>query len=568
MADLSRRSFIQGLGVGAVASVGTIVGVPANAAALPKWDKTTDVVVVGMGGAGMATAIAAADDGAKVMILERQPEATHRSNTRMSGGFFHGPDKNGDPKALFEYSLAMLSGDNIPWKGEGEQPEVAEGMARVWAKYAPTTVEWMKSLDPEFKVTTSPKYKGAAFKNFPGAADCAYQVWNATYLSKASGNVSSYNLPKNETHHGEAFHHCLLTGVKNRAAKIERVYEFRAQHLVKNDKGEVIGVIGDYKGKTMAIKARKAVVLCSGGYEYNAPMRRAFLEGPGIEGWAFYGTTYNEGDGIRMAQEAGAGLMKAGKAASRIIWPAPVRHNGMRIGMITPVVGMGHSIVVDNYGKRYTAENKVTDDPSRYFFYKEAVKFNINTLQYAQTPSWLIFDETLRLKRPLINYYDSTPGYDFIDYGKPDNSDAIAKGWILKADTIEELGKLIKAQGENRDRMDPAVLAKTVATYNQYCADGEDKEFNRKKRTLQPVKDGPFYAIPLVAGGPNTKGGLAANEKREVLDWNLKPIPGLYCVGEIASALKFVYQAGGNLTECLIYGQACGKEVAKLPNRA
>ena len=82
------------------------------------------------------------------------------------------------------------------------------------------------------------------------------------------------------------------------------------------------------------------------------------------------------------------------------------------------------------------------------------------------------------------------------------------------------------------------------------------------------MSEGPFYAAPLVAGGPNTKGGLACNAKREVLDWNLKPIKGLYAVGEIASALKFVYQGGGNLTECLVFGQVCGKIVAKLPNRA
>lgn len=116
--------------------------------------------------------------------------------------------------------------------------------------------------------------------------------------------------------------------------------------------------------------------------------------------------------------------------------------------------------------------------------------------------------------------------------------------------------------------MDPKVLAETVKRYNELCAKGEDTDFGRLKTTLQPVADGPFYAIPLVAGGPNTKGGLAANAKREVLDWDLKPIPGLYAVGEIASALKFVYQGGGNLTECLVLGQICGKEVAKLPNRA
>ena len=200
--------------------------------------------------------------------------------------------------------------------------------------------------------------------------------------------------------------------------------------------------------------------------------------------------------------------------------------------------------------------------------YKEAVRFNIDTLDYANSPSWFIFDETLRKAKPLVGTGISTPGYDFIDWGASDNSDAVKKGWILKADSIEELGKKILEQKDNGGKMDPKVLAETVARYNEFCKEGEDKDFGRLKSTLQPVAEGPFYAVPLVAGGPNTKGGLAANAKREVLDWDLKPIPGLYAVGEIASALKFVYQGGGNLTETLVFGQVCGKIVATLPNRA
>ncbi len=367
---------------------------------------------------------------------------------------------------------------------------------------------------------------------------------------------------------GEAFWKCLETGVFNRKDKIAVDYETRGRTLVKNDKGEVIGLIAEKDGKKVAYKARKAVVLCTGGYEYSKTMRQAFLEGPGVEGWAFYGTLYNEGDGIRMGLDAGAGMMKAGKAASRIIMPAPIRHNGLRIGMITPVVGSGHAIVVNQQGKRYAAEHKVTKDPSRYFFYKEAVRFNIDTLDYANSPSWFIFDETLRKAKPLVGTGISTPGYDFIDWGASDNSDAVKKGWILKADSIEELGKKILEQKDNGGKMDPKVLAETVARYNEFCKEGEDKDFGRLKSTLQPVAEGPFYAVPLVAGGPNTKGGLAANAKREVLDWDLKPIPGLYAVGEIASTLKFVYQGGGNLTETLVFGQVCGKIVATLPNRA
>ena len=488
----------------------------------------------------------------------------------MSGGIFHCPDKNGDKQALKEYAKAMFSGENIPGKLEGEQPEVSDGLAQAWADYTPGLLDWMKSLDPKFQAFATPGFKGAAFPSFPGAKKCGYQVYRSSYPDRIPPgfNEPCYGKPKEQAISGEAFWQCLANGVKTRANKIKVIYETRGLDLVTNDAGEVIGVIADQKGKKVAFKARKAVVLCSGGYEYHKPMRQAFLEGPGVEGWAFYGTIYNEGDGIVMGQKVGAGIMKAGKAASRIIMPSPIRHNGMRLGMITPAVGSGHAIVVNNYGKRYAAEHKVTKDPSRYFFYKEAVRFNIDTLDYPNSPSWFIFDEKLRTTKPLVGLGISTPGYGFVDYGKADNSDAIRKGWILKADTIEELGKKIAATKDNSGKMDPKVLAETVKKYNESCAKGKDEEFGRLKSTLQPVSEGPFYAAPLVAGGPNTKGGLACNAKREVLDWNLKPIKGLYAVGEIASALKFVYQGGGNLTECLVFGQVCGKIVAKLPNRA
>ena len=64
----------------------------------------------------------------------------------------------------------------------------------------------------------------------------------------------------------------------------------------------------------------------------------------------------------------------------------------------------------------------------------------------------------------------------------------------------------------------------------------------------------------------NTKGGLLFDGRHRVLTWEGKPIPRLYTVGEISSVLKFVYQGGGNLTECLVYGRSVGKEVAGLPN--
>jgi succinate dehydrogenase/fumarate reductase flavoprotein subunit len=127
---------------------------------------------------------------------------------------------------------------------------------------------------------------------------------------------------------------------------------------------------------------------------------------------------------------------------------------------------------------------------------------------------------------------------------------------------LEELGAKIKAHKENRQLMESAALAKTVARFNDLSAKGKDEDFDRRANTLGPVDKPPYYALPLYAGGPNTKGGIAANAKREVLDWAGKPIPRLYTAGEISSALKFVYQGGGNLTECIVFGRMAGKNAA------
>lgn len=567
----NRRDFLKTSLTGAVAGLTLPAAFSASAAqansTLPKkWDLEADVVVLGFGGAGATTAIVAAQNGASVVVLEKNPEDAHISNTRMSGGIFHCPFKDGDPKALKAYAKAMFSGENIPWKEEGEIPEYSDGLAQLWADLSPNNLEFMQSLDPEFIGGSQPGFDKASFPDFPGAKDSRYNAYRATYTKRMKNfNQVSYKQPKAETSSGEAFWLCLAEGVKKQGDKIRVVWEAPANELLKNAKGEIVGAVAQHKGKKLFVRARKAVVLCTGGYEYSPAMRSAFLEGPGKNGWAFYGTTSNTGDGIAMGMAVGAGLQKVGKSAARVIVPTQVTFNGLRLGSITPSVGSPNSFVVDNFGKRYEAETKVTDNPSRYFFYKAAVQFDITSLSYPRTPSWMIFDETLRASKPLVGLGISVVGYGLVDWDK-DNLKAIESGLILKADTIEELAEKIRNHPENKSRMVPENLVETVKRFNQFCDDKKDADFGRRAATLGKVEKGPFYAMPLVAGGPNTKGGLLANADRQVLTWEGEPIPHLYCVGEIASALKFVYQGGGNLTECLVYGRHCGKLVAGLPN--
>lgn len=516
-----------------------------------------DVVIIGFGAAGGCAAIEAHDQGAEVVVLEKQPEATHHSNTRMSGGGFHSPDPSGDFDSLKEYAKAMFSGDNLPYKLEGDQSEFADELAELWARYAPKNVAFMQSLDPGFLAVVS---AAAAFPEFPGAAKSGYACVRSTYTGKYDEDAltgRTKDTAKAGKQSGEAFHACMLTGIQARRIPVH--YGVSAQDLLTDAHGAVVGVRASRGSEPVAYRARRGVIITAGGYEYNARMRKAFLDGPGREGWAFYGSPANTGDGIRMALKIGAALCRVGSVAGRVICAIPERRNGLRIGMNTSGVGKPNEIVVDNHGRRYASERRITKDPSRYIFYKEALQFDTRTLTYPRIPSWMVFDRTMLERGPIVSI--AAAAYNGIDWGE-DNGKALAHGWILQGETLEQLAERIGAHCDNRGAMDADALRASVERWNAACAARHDPDFEREPGTMGPVARAPFYAIPLYPGGPNTKGGLRADAQRRVLDWDDNPIPRLYAAGEICSVFQFVYQGGGNLAEGIVFGRVAGRNAA------
>jgi 3-oxosteroid 1-dehydrogenase len=524
----------------------------------PKSSKEfhADVVIIGFGAAGACAAITAHDAGVEAVLLEKQPEHKHYSNSRMSGGGFHSPSPDGDFESIKAYAKAMFSGENLPYKLEGEQPEFSDDLAHAWATYAPQNEAFMQGLDPQFKTFRS---MGAAFADFPGADKAQYACLRSTYTAEyAIGeNANTAHADKSLKESGEAFHACLLMGVTSRHIPVH--YETVAESLVVNDDDVVTGVVAVRNGERITYHARRAVIIASGGYEYNSRMRKAFLDGPGKEGWAFYGSPANTGDGIRMAIKAGAALSKVGSVAGRVICAIPERRHGLKIGLNTSSVGKPNEIVVDNLGQRYAAERRITKDPSRYIFYKEALQFDTVTLTYPRIPSWMIFDSKLMNSGALVSA--AAAAYNDIDWDKG-NQNALRNGWILQGATIAELAEKIRAHPENRERMDTKALEEQVATWNRYCDAKNDPDFDAEPDTMGELRKPPFFAIPLYPGGPNTKGGLRSNARREVLDWDDKPIARLYAAGEINSAFQFVYQGGGNLAECIVFGRIAGANAA------
>lgn len=143
-----------------------------------------------------------------------------------------------------------------------------------------------------------------------------------------------------------------------------------------------------------------------------------------------------------------------------------------------------------------------------------------------------------------------------------DNQKEIDRGWIVKANTIEELAGKILADPDNNGLMSPSVLRETVKKYNEYCRKGEDLEFRKHKEWLQPLENPPYYTVKLWPGGPNTQGGPKRNERAQVLRPDNAPIPRLYAAGELGSVWGMVYQGGGNIAECMAFGRIAGTNAA------
>jgi succinate dehydrogenase/fumarate reductase flavoprotein subunit len=110
--------------------------------------------------------------------------------------------------------------------------------------------------------------------------------------------------------------------------------------------------------------------------------------------------------------------------------------------------------------------------------------------------------------------------------------------------------------------MDREALRGTVDRYNAGCRDGND-EFGRLPRTLVPLTGGPYYAVRMWPGGPNTQGGARRNADAQVMRVTGEPVPGLYSAGEFGSVYGMLYPSGGgNIAECIAFGRIAGDSVA------
>jgi len=499
------------------------------------WDKTVDLCVVGYGLAGASTAIEAIDANpkAKILVLEKMPKEFAGGNSRASGQTILTPDVK-DIEKFKTYMRACNEPNQIP-----------EEYLDFMAKEMCTQLSWIQSVvEP---VGYEVGYVG-------GGALRWVKVTEFAELPGSDFNATSAHIRTK----GKGFEPAgVWNGFEKAVAtrNIEVRYDSPVVALVQDPATKAIhGVIVRGKdGVLTTVKALKGVVLACGGYENNLEMERNFH---GFDKVYTTGTPGNTGDGIQMLMAAGAK-----------IWHMKNRtqSGGTWIGINTPdyeasfirqmSMKSGSWIEIGRDGKRFYDEAR--DYHRQHMKYYEAGNL-IDVKHWATLPSYMIFDENCRKAQTIVTTWLSWPiavqGYQW----SKDNSKEIEKGWIIKADSIEELGRKIG--------QDPVALKGTIDAWNASCAAGKDVEWNRDPKKMAKIEQGPFYAVSLAPALVATTGGAVRDTMSRVLDWQGKTIPHLYEAGELGSYVANLYQNGVFLAEAVLSGRAAAKDALTQPD--
>lgn len=511
---VNRRKFIKEAAVAApVMAASSALGAWQRPAAQDSrsWDREAEVVVLGTGFAGMSAAITVKDAGAEVLILEKMPKEHEGGNSKVSGNMWWTPTNL--PEGI-EYIEALCHGLTDRESIEalaGEMMELNGWLETLGVKPSP-----LGFFQPEHP-------------QLPG-----------------SGCVRTW------TNNGVAANGALWIPIREQVEKrgIEVLYETPAMDLVLSPETlEVIGVEAVSGGKPISIKARKGVILACGGFEFDFEMQKQYLPG-----WPTYGrgTPGNTGDGIRMAQKAGAALWHMNNSLAGVGCIIVPEFDPVMIPVGFP--GNGY-ILVDKTGRRFM--NELRENRHGFGHKENLLYFDGIIGDFTRIPCYGIFDEATRTRGPVVSAMGWKFGWFswFGEYSSSrDNLKEIEKGWIVKGDTLAELaGKL---------EIEPADLETSVSRYNEHCKTGTDPDFGRPERSLSPLEKPPFYCVKLYPATYNTQGGPRRNAGCRVVDPDNRAIPRLFSAGELGSFWGWMYNGGGNNAEALCTGQIAGRNAA------
>ncbi len=471
--------------------------------------KTFDVVVVGAGASGVPAALSAAENGAKVAVLQKQSIIVAQGNTGA------GIDLKTSDKAGVEALVSRLIGDN--------DHRANPALVRSWAYNSGEAVSW---------VIDRAKKGGATVANQGTPAQHGIQTVNGYTMNY----VTSFFGPKPYTT-GDGMR---ALGKTAEQAGVKFFFNMPATQLVQEKSGRVIGVIAKYRdGKYYRFMAKKGVILACGDYQNNEAMCNYFI--PDLKHF-LRKQMDRTGDGFSMAYWAG-GVIE------------PIGHTKMLHDFDAGPASMCDMpfLAVNRKGERFVNEtvamsllNNYLRDAENAGHYSQVFDSNYMT-QAANWPGRLVSPEGLK------NYMPEDPSPKHGVFPSQTNT--------YVADTLEELAKKLEC--------DPKTFVASVKRYNELCKAGKDDDFGKPADKMVPVEKGPFYGIHRRVRISAITSGMLVNEHHEALNADGQPIGGLHIVGNLGGGFYGgvdypLTVFGLSLGRCYTFGYLTGKRVAKL----
>lgn len=549
------------------------------------WDRSTDVVVVGSGGAGLVAALAARPS--DVLVVEKAP--TIGGTTAVSGGGLWLPNSRPvvdavgrQPPEQVEAYIRRVAGDRVAEDlietFVDLAPDVVDfieaetNLAFQFAGYPDYHTDWAEASDDgnmieptvfdgsrlgadlddvradphhELPVPASEVYEAGGHAKFPKVADFETLQRRAEAGKLATGRALVAGL----------YEGCLDAGVQFETDTAGR------ELVVDGD--DVVGLVAERDGEERTIEAG-AVVIAAGGIDWDEDMRENFLRGP-VD--APMTPPSVEGDGVKLGMDVGAKLGNMNEAW----WFPASRAHGQHWEDGSPLYKMNWgrtlpgSIFVNEAGERFCNEAGNYHDLTKTFH-----DFDPGRYGPRNVPAYMVVDQQYRDRYQLLagDSDDDTVGWRDQRLGEGAAS--------LNEQTPDELaaGETLRALAEVIG-VDPDGLEATVERFNEHARDGEDPEFGRGQTAydnfvgdpdtdhpnLGPLDEPPFYAIEVYSGIIGTKGGLVTRPDGAVLDVHEEPIPGLFAASNsTAHVMGMGYAgAGATLGPNVVFGYQAGR---------
>ncbi|MFA6575445.1 MAG: 3-oxosteroid 1-dehydrogenase [Nocardioides sp.] len=542
-----------------------------------------DVVVVGAGGAGMTAALAASKHGLDTILIEKS--AYFGGSTARSGGGVWMPGNyalkaagQADAPAESKRYLDAIVGDVVPKVRRDTYIDRGPEVLDFIRDHTPLRFKWVPDYADYHPEAPGGRAAGRSCEPIPLDASFLGDELERLHpqYTKAPANMIVTQADFRKISLGmrtvrgpitmvKVLVNRILSGLRRRRmyamgnaiaiglrkglvdAGVPVHYETELTGLVIED-GRVVGVRVTRGGQESVVRARRGVILGSGGFERNLEMREKYQPHPTSVDWTT-GSEFNTGGGILAGIAVGAETDLLDDS-----WWGPTIPLPGRPWFCLAERNLPGSIIVNQAGERYMNEALPYVEAVHEIYAGEATGVG-------HVPSWMVIDQRYRNRYVFAGLMPR----------QPFPGRWYKHGTLKKADTIEGLAAEI---GVPADR-----LTATVERFNGFAKSGVDEDFHRGESaydkyysdptvkpnpSLHTIDQGPFFAVKIVPGDLGTKGGLVTDEHARVLRPDGATIPGLYAAGNVSSAVMGRTYAGPGATigPAMAFGYLAAEDIA------